>query len=89
MKWHAHARTKNVVLRHPTNSTTWKTFDAQYGTMFCTMEHNHGKTTQNNGVSVSIEDGPTYYNKLAHIIEVRYYDGSRYVLFKCDWANIK
>jgi len=37
----------------------------------------------------SIEDGPTYYNKLAHLIEVRYYDGSRYVLFKCDWANIK
>jgi hypothetical protein len=57
--------------------------------MFRTMEYNHGKTTKNNGVSVSIEDGPTYYDKLAHIIEVRYYDGSRYVLFKCDWMNIK
>jgi len=29
-------------------------------------------------------DGPTNYRKLLHIIEVRYYDDTRYVLFKCD-----
>jgi hypothetical protein len=33
-------------------------------------------------------DGNTNYGKLTQIIEVEYYDRIRYVLFKCDWANI-
>ena len=33
-------------------------------------------------------DDDTYYGKLTQIIEVEYYDRNRYVLFKCDWANI-
>jgi hypothetical protein len=47
------------------------------------------KKSQNNGVCVTIEDGPTYYGKLTRIIEVTYYDLTRYVLFKCDWADIQ
>jgi hypothetical protein len=51
------------------------------------MESDKGKKTQNNGVA--IVDGPTYYEKLTSIIDVNYYNGTRYVLFKCDWMDIK
>lgn len=57
--------------------------------MFRTLAHDIGKRTQNSGVSVSTIDDPTYYGKLTNIIEVQYYDGTRYVMFKCDWADIK
>jgi hypothetical protein len=59
------------------------------GMLFRTMLRDEGKTTQNSGVCVPTEDGHTYYGKLTRIIEVEYYDGTRYVLFKCDWADIK
>ncbi len=29
----------------------------------------------------------TYYEKLTDIIEVEYYDRTKYVMFKCDWAD--
>jgi hypothetical protein len=32
-------------------------------------------------------DGEVYYRKLTQIIEVEYYDKTKYVLFKCDWAD--
>ena len=32
-------------------------------------------------------DGETYYGKLTQIIEVEYYDRTKYVIFKCDWAD--
>jgi hypothetical protein len=38
---------------------------------------------------VPIVDGNTYYGKLTRIIEVEYYDMTRYVLLKCNWADIK
>jgi len=38
---------------------------------------------------VSTIDGPTYYCKLTNIIDVQYYDGIRYVMFKCNWTDIK
>jgi hypothetical protein len=47
------------------------------------------KKRQNSGMCVTTEDGPTYYGKLTRITEVTYYDLARYVLFKCDWANIQ
>jgi hypothetical protein len=47
------------------------------------------KRSQNSGVCVTIEDGPTYYGKLTWIIEVTYYDLTRYVFFKCDWIDIQ
>jgi hypothetical protein len=36
---------------------------------------------------VSIVDGLTYYGKLTDIIKVEYYDQTKYVMFKCDWAD--
>jgi len=57
--------------------------------LFCTLGHDVRKTTQNSGVCVPTVDGDTYYDKLTRIIEVEYYDKTRYVVFKCDWADIK
>jgi hypothetical protein len=51
------------------------------GMMFRTIGHDNGKRTQNSGVCVTTVDGSTYYGKLVRILEVQYYDGTRYVLF--------
>jgi hypothetical protein len=59
------------------------------GVLYHTLDVDEEKTSQNSGVCLTIEDGPTYYVKLARIIKVTYYDLTRYVLFKCDWANIQ
>jgi hypothetical protein len=32
-------------------------------------------------------DGKTYYRKLTQIIEVEYYNWTKYVLFKCEWVD--
>jgi hypothetical protein len=32
-------------------------------------------------------DDETYYEKLTQIIKVEYYNRTKYVLFKCDWAD--
>jgi hypothetical protein len=58
------------------------------GTLFRIRDYENSKSTQNSGVCVSTEDDTPYYGQLTRIIEVQYYDVSRYVLFKCDWANI-
>ncbi|KAF5442008.1 hypothetical protein F2P56_036986 [Juglans regia] len=58
------------------------------GTKYRTRNYENGKKTQNCGVSVCTEDGPAWYGQLTRIIEIMYYDGSRYVLFKCDWADV-
>jgi hypothetical protein len=55
--------------------------------LFCTIAHDVGKRSQNSGVCVPTIDGEIYYKKLTQIIEVKYYDRTKYVLFKCDWAN--
>jgi hypothetical protein len=57
--------------------------------LFRTMTQDEGKTAKNSGVCVPIIDGNTYYGKLTRIIEIEYYDTTRYVLFKCDWADIR
>jgi hypothetical protein len=59
------------------------------GVLYRTLDVNEEKKSQNSGVCVTTEDGPTYYSKLTRIIEVTYYDLMRYVLFKCDWADIQ
>jgi len=51
------------------------------GKLFRTVAKDEGKTTQNSGVCVRTVDA--YYGKLTRIIEVEYYDTTRYVLFKC------
>jgi hypothetical protein len=58
------------------------------GVLYRTMDVDKEKKSQNSGVCVATEYGPTYYGKLTRIIEVTYYDLTRYVLFKCDWADI-
>jgi hypothetical protein len=57
------------------------------GKMFRTVAHDVGKRTQNSGVCVPTVDGLTYYGKLTDIIEVEYYDRTKYVMFKCDWVD--
>jgi hypothetical protein len=57
------------------------------GKLFRIIAYDVGKRTQNNGVCVPTIDGETYYRKLTQIIEVEYYDRTKYVLFKCDWAD--
>jgi hypothetical protein len=58
------------------------------GMLFRILAHDVRKMSQNSGVCVPTVDGYTYYGKLTQIIEVEYYDRTRYVLFKCDWADI-
>jgi hypothetical protein len=36
---------------------------------------------------VPTTDDETYYGKLIQIIEVEYYDKTKFVIFKCDWAD--
>jgi len=43
--------------------------------------------TQNSGMWIPTIDGLTYYGKLTDIIEIEYYDRTKYVMFKSDWAN--
>jgi hypothetical protein len=45
------------------------------------------KMTQNSSMCVPTTDGETYYGKLTQIIEVEYYDKTKFVIFKCDWAD--
>jgi hypothetical protein len=55
--------------------------------LFRTVAHDAGKRTQNSGVCVPTVDGLTYYEKLTDIVEVEYYDRTKYVMFKCDWTD--
>jgi hypothetical protein len=52
--------------------------------LFCTIAHNVRKKFQNRGVCMPIVDRKIYYEKLTQIIEVEYYDMTKYVLFKFD-----
>jgi hypothetical protein len=52
--------------------------------LFRTIAHDASKRTQNSGVCVSTVGGLTYYGKLTGIIEVKYYDRTKYVMFKYD-----
>ena len=53
---------------------------------FCTKDFEETRKTQNSGVCV--EGGATYYGVLIDIIELNYSDKFRYVLFKCQWADV-
>jgi hypothetical protein len=55
--------------------------------LFRIIAHDVGKRSQNNGMCVSIVDRKIYYEKLTQIMEFKYYDRTKYVLFKCDWAD--
>jgi hypothetical protein len=57
------------------------------GKLFRTIAHDVEKRLQNSCVCVSTIDGEMYYAKVTQIIEVEYYDRTKYVLFKCDWAD--
>jgi hypothetical protein len=55
--------------------------------LFHTIAHDVEKRSQNSGVCVPTIDRKMYCRKLTQIIEVEYYDRTKYVLFKCDWAD--
>jgi hypothetical protein len=55
--------------------------------MFCTIAYDVGRKSKNSGVCVPTVDDEMYYGKLTQIIEVEYYDRTKYVLFKCDWTD--
>jgi hypothetical protein len=55
--------------------------------LFCTIAHDVRMRTQNSGVCVPTIDGEIYYGKLTDIVEVEYYDKTKYVMFKYDWAD--
>jgi hypothetical protein len=80
LEWHAKGPMQTAVeyKRYVVNGTTYRI-----------MESDITKKTQNSGVCVTTVDGPTYYGKLTRIIEVTYYDQTKYVLFRCDWADIR
>jgi hypothetical protein len=54
---------------------------------FCTFAHDVGKRTHNSNVCLQTVDGETYYRKLIDIIEVEYYNRTKYVMFKCNWMD--
>jgi hypothetical protein len=54
------------------------------GKLFCTIAHDVRKRSQNSGMYMPTVDGKMYYGKLIQIIEVKYYNRTKYVLFKCD-----
>jgi hypothetical protein len=57
------------------------------GKLFYIIAYDVGRRSQNSGVCVPTVDGETYYGKLTKIIEVEYYDRTKYILFKCDWTD--
>lgn len=58
------------------------------GFKFRTKDSEETKKTQNSGVCVDTEGGTMYYGVLTDIVELNYFDKFRYVLFKCNWANV-
>jgi hypothetical protein len=55
--------------------------------LFCTLAFDVRKRTPNSGVCVPTIDGETYFEKLTKVIEVEYFDRTKYVMFKCDCVD--
>jgi len=55
--------------------------------LFRTLAHDVGRRTKNSGVCVPTVEGETYYGQLTDIVEVKYYDRTTYVIFKCNWTD--
>jgi hypothetical protein len=81
--------TKKLVMycRGPNETTVRYNMYVVNGKLFRTVAQDAGKRTQNSGLCVPTVDGLTYCEKLTDIIEVEYYDRTKYVMFKCDWAG--
>ena len=58
------------------------------GLKFRTKDFETTRKTQNSGVCIVTEGGTTYYDVLIDIIELIYSNKYRYVLFKCQWADV-
>ena len=60
------------------------------GFRFHTLQRDENKKTQNSGIMVKgenqIDDVP-WYGTLVDIVELRYTEGNRVVLFNCDWYD--
>jgi hypothetical protein len=57
------------------------------GKLFRTLKYDAGKRTQNSGVFVPTIDGEMFYGNLTKIIEVEHCNRTKYIMFKCDWAD--
>jgi hypothetical protein len=57
------------------------------GKFFHTLEFDLEKRSHNSDVCVPTVDGKTYFKKLIEVIEIEYFDRTKYVLFKCKWAH--
>jgi hypothetical protein len=55
--------------------------------LFRTLAFDVRKRTQNSGMCILTVDGDTYFGKLIEMIEVEYFDRTKYVMFKCKWAD--
>jgi hypothetical protein len=53
------------------------------GKLFHILAFDVGKRRQNRGMCVPTVDGDTYFGKLIEVIEVEYFDRTKYVIFKC------
>jgi hypothetical protein len=54
---------------------------------FRTLAFDAEKRMQNSGVCVSTIDGDTYFGKLIEVIEIKYFDRTKYIMFMCKWAD--
>jgi hypothetical protein len=57
------------------------------GKLFRTLAHDVGRRTQIRGVCVPTVEGEMSYGQLTDIVEVKYYDRTMYILFKCNWVD--
>jgi hypothetical protein len=52
------------------------------GKLFRTLAFDVWKRMQNSGICVPTVDGNTYFGKLIEVIEVEYFDRTKYIMFK-------
>ncbi|XP_075669816.1 uncharacterized protein LOC142639540 [Castanea sativa] len=74
--------------RYPDNEAKWFKRYVINGLKFRTKDFETIRKTQNSGVCVVTEGDATYYSVLIDIIELNYSNKYRYILFKCQWANV-
>ena len=55
--------------------------------LFHALAYDVGKRSQNSGMCVQTVDGETYYRMVTQIIDVEYYNRTKYIMFKCGWAD--
>jgi hypothetical protein len=57
------------------------------GKLFYIFRFDVGKRTQNSSMCMPTVDGETYFRKLMKVIEIEYFDRTKYIMLKCDWVD--